>query len=86
VLIKTEILKPLLLTAGDHNLTNFNFEKPRPTRRDDRPYFHKTMEELDAKERDTFTRAVCNHVIPQGKALRFERKLKTLDAKLIAKD
>ena len=49
----------------------------------------KIMAKLDAKERDTFTRAVCNHVISQvsqGRAPRFERKLKALDAKLIAED
>ena len=86
VLIKMEILKPLLLAAGDHNLTNLKFAKLLRARRDDRSYLHKIMEKLDTKERDTFTRAVCNHVISQGRAPRFERKLKALDAKLIAED
>ena len=86
VLIKMEILKPLLLAAGGHNLTNLKFAKLLRARRDDRSYLHKIMEKLDTKERDTFTRAVCNHVISQGRAPRFERKLKALDAKLIAED
>ncbi|HCI06550.1 MAG TPA: phosphoadenosine phosphosulfate reductase [Sulfitobacter sp.] len=89
VLIKMEILKPLLLAAGDHNLTNLKFAKLLRARRDNRWYLHKIMAKLDAKERDTFTRAVCNHVISQisqGRAPRFERKLKALDAKLIAED
>ena len=81
-----EILKPLLLAAGDHNLTNLKFAKLLRARRDDRSYLHKIMEKLDTKERDTFTRAVCNYVISQDRTPRFERKLKALDAKLIAED
>ena len=49
VLIKMEILKPLLLAAGDHNLTNLKFAKLLRARRDDRSYLHKIMEKLDDK-------------------------------------
>jgi hypothetical protein len=44
------------------------------------------MEKWNVKERHTFTRAVRNYVISQGRTPRFEHKLKALDAKLIAED
>ena len=44
-----EILEPLLLAAGDHNLTNLKFVKLLRARRDNKWYLHKIMEKFEQK-------------------------------------
>ena len=85
-MMRMEILKPLLIAASDDNLTNLRFAKLFRTRRGNRRYLYDLMQKADGQERDYLTRAICNHVMASGKALRFERKLKALDAKLTAED